>query len=206
MTGLDTLRDRIKDATPARRGRRRAWVEPVPEDFAYGTALAFDQTLTKTGWAVVVNNDFGLQVSAGGRLMPEPPEDLTGFEQTFAKAERMGLLIQRTLSLQRTQMVDVVVHEMPAVRGHRIESSLMAAREVRRSASQYGRPVAMVSRQHAYAVLVGHPHGDKAEGTARVNALVPAHRRNTRAWNQDVHDAVLLGLQWLHDKKQRDAS
>jgi hypothetical protein len=100
---------------------------------------------------------------------------------------------------------EAVVHEMPAVKGHRIESSLMAAREIRRHASQADLPVVMVSRQHAYAVLVGHPHTSKAEGTARVNVLIPPEQRTTKAWNQDVHDAVLLGLQWLHDEKQADS-
>lgn len=209
---MEALRERIKESSAGRkrRGRRRVFEAPTVEDFAYGWVLAFDQTLTKTGWALVCHNPPadatprpvvpGLSIAAGGLIRPEIPA-LRSFEETFAKAEAMGEALGRVID--EHQWVHAVVHEMPAVIGHRLESSLMAAREIRR-ANHGRRPVSMISRQQAYATLVGAPHTDKAHGTARVNVLIPREQRHTTHWNQDVHDAVLLGLQHLYNQKRAE--
>lgn len=209
---MDALRAKIKEqAKTKRRGRKKVWHAPTLEDFAHGTVLAFDQTLTKTGWSLVACDEWGLGVLAGGVAQRPPLAGLKGFEETYAKAEQMGRLIEAIVSQCKPISIfdselpppDAVVHEMPAVIGHRLESSLMAGREVRRVvAEKLDMPVTMISRQQAYATLVGAPSTEKAHGTARVNLLIPREQRRTTRWNQDVHDSVLLGLQWLYNKKR----
>jgi Holliday junction resolvasome RuvABC endonuclease subunit len=76
----------------------------------------------------------------------------------------------------------------------------MAAREIRRVAKSYGLPVVMINRQAAYALLTGDRHNQKRAMTRVVTRLVPAFMRETDRWTQDVHDAVGLGLTWLHGR------
>jgi hypothetical protein len=209
-SALEDLREKISEHK-GKRGRRRAFTEPTLDDFAYGAVLSFDQTLTKTGWSLVANEpgnsvtEPGLYIHAGGRLEAKAPAGLKGFEETFAKAAIMGEAIEEVV--KAWQGVEAIVHEMPAVMGYRTESSLMAAREVRRANDQHPIwpcPIVMISRQQAYANLVGAPSIDKVHGTSRVNLLIPRERRNTTRWNQDVHDSVLLGLQYLWAKKRSE--
>jgi Holliday junction resolvasome RuvABC endonuclease subunit len=198
------LRAKITDQVATKGGKvsKKAWVAPVLEDFAHGRVLALDQTLTKTGFSVVTRDHQGLHVLEGALLRTDHDPDLSGFELTFLKAERMGQHFD-ALMMMTASCVDVVVHEMPAVIGYRLESSLMAAREVRRAAFTYARgvPVVMVSNQTMRAMLnaPGERKEKKYVKTA-VEALIPTSRRITRHWNVDVCDSVGLALMHLYQK------
>lgn len=207
---METLRERIKEASAGKkRGRNKVWTEPQVEDFAQGWVLAFDQTLTKTGWVVLVNNRTdeyagkwlfpGLQIRAGGVLRPEKNESLRSFEETLAKAEAMANAIESVI--EHYSWVNAIVHEMPSVAGHRVESSLMAAREIRRI-NAGRRPVVMISRIAAYATLTGGGTFEKKHMTEAVNRLIPPENRTTERWTQDVHDAAGVALKYLYDKKR----
>jgi Holliday junction resolvasome RuvABC endonuclease subunit len=203
MASLDELRARVKEPKP---GKKKVWVAPYAFDFGFGRALAFDQTLTKTGWVLLGYDQAcdGLGIYAGGVLVPEVHYRLDGFERTFAKAEVLAEKIDRVVGrfAETEARPDVIVHEMPAVRGHRLESSLMAAREIRRVAKSYDIPVVMVNRQAAYALLTGDRHNQKRAMTRVVTRLVPAFMRETERWTQDVHDAAGLALTWLHGRER----
>lgn len=197
---LDSLRERIKQAEKPKRGKRKDFTPVEASELAYGSVLAFDQSLTKTGWVQMKNYPKGLRIYRGGVLFPHYERSLKGFEATFAKDISVDSQISRIISGASGQ-VEAVVHEMPAVMGYRLESSLMAAAAIRRAAAKNWLPVVMVSRQRAYSTFVGSAYAEKSEGTRAVNALFPAHRRETERWTQDVHDAVLLGLTYLYEKK-----
>lgn len=196
------LRAKIAEqvATKGKRKTKKQWVAPVPNDFGHGRVLAFDQTLTKTGYSVVIKNYRGMRITEGDVLVPEIPEGLSGFEETFAKAEKLGSLLTSTVSCFGPS-VDVIVHEMPAVAGYRIESSLLAAREVRRAASIYARgvPVVMISNQTMRTML--NPPEERYEKRfvkQAIESLISDHMRVHKRWTQDVCDSVGLALVYLH--------
>jgi hypothetical protein len=202
------LRERVR-ATVAAKGTRKpskkAWEPPTAEDFAHGTVLAFDQTVTKSGFAMVRSGHDGLWVVGGDLLVPKAGERLTGFEQTLVKAVAMHRAITLATILLGGS-VDAIVHEMPAVQGYRIESSLMAAMSVRIAAGESARgvPIFMVSNQSMRAIL-NHPderYEKKHVGIA-IDTLIPRERRTVKRWNQDVHDAVGLALAHLYQKAHK---
>lgn len=202
---MDTLEE-MRAATRAKgkdpRVTKKMWVQPEVEDFAYGGVLTFDQTLSKTGWAQVWNDpDDGLYIRVADVLLV-PAEVATGFEQTFLRAAEMGFLLDAVVEFWSDIPVDIV-HEMPSVHGKRIESSLMAAREIRRvNVEHHCRDIHMINRQAAYATIVGDRHAPKRVMKAAVERLIPESRRTVRRWNQDVTDSVGLALKHLYDKKQ----
>lgn len=204
VTAVDPL-ERMREQISRRRSpvRRKAWTAPSVDDFAYGSVLSFDQTLSKTGFAVVVHDSQGLRVTEGAVIRHKVPE--TGFEETYAKAILMEADIEAVVTFLGLG-VEEVVHEMPSVQGYRTESSLFAGYFVRRAVDRYARglPVVMVSKQATAALLVPPDRrtGGKAAVKAAVNVLIPAEQRTVKAWNQDVTDAVANGLYRLHQKKK----
>lgn len=195
---VEQMRASVRAKGKDPRVTKKVWVQPEAEDFAEGSVLAFDQTLTKTGWAVVTCAG-GIGVTSGGMLVPRIDTSLKSFEQTLAKAEELGLLLDDLVG--EFYWVDQVVHEMPAVHGHRTESSLMAAREVRRViAESLSKTVEAINRQAAYATIVGDRHAPKRVMKEAVERLAPT--RHVERWNQDVSDAAGLALKYLYDKKR----
>ena len=201
------LRAKIAEqvATKGKRKSKKVWVAPTLDDFAHGKVLALDQTLTKTGFSVVTRDYQGLHVLEGALIHPQWGSDLTAFELTFQKAMIMGQHFD-ALMMMTASCVDVIVHEMPAVRGFRLESSLMAAREVRRAAFQYARgvPVVMVPNQSMRALLNAPEERDEKKYVkVAVEALIPPQNRSHRHWNSDVHDSVGLAMTYLNQKGKK---
>lgn len=198
VSNLEHLRERIREADRPR-PRKKVWHEPTIDDFAFGVCLNFDQTLSKTGWSLLRSAD-GLTVADSGTL--GGIVEAQGFDGTFAKGLRVYYEMDELL-VSYGDSVDAIVHEMPSVHGFRTESSLLAAYALRLVADQRGLTdkVVMISRQRAFSNLVGPKEYLKKYVTEAVNALVPLARRQGDRWNQDVHDSVLLGLQWLHERK-----
>lgn len=188
-----------------RKPSKKVWTAPTEADFGHGTVLAFDQTVTKTGYAVVRHGHDGLHVLDGNLIVPKAGNHLLGFEQTLVKSVAMEQALNMVLMLVGGS-IDVVVHEMPAVTGYRIESSLLGAHAVRVATLNHARgvPVRSVSNQAMRAVLntPEERHEKKYVGIA-VNDLIPRERRTTQRWNQDVHDAVGLALTYLYQKAQK---
>lgn len=202
MSTAEDLLARVRDHTPTKRGKKKVFEQPESSDFGEGVVLAFDQTLTKTGWSLVVHHHGLLGVPDCG-VLEARPEGVTGFEETFAKDLLMEERIRRVVMQGSGYRLIAIVHEMPAVKGYRLESSLMAAAAIRRQVRRQvmNVPVVMINRQSAYAALVGAPADQKAKGTATVNRLLAYHRG--QRWTQDIHDAVLLGLKHLHTPEEK---
>lgn len=198
MTSVEQWRERVREHNKPR-PRRRVWHPPTLDDFAFGVCLNFDQTLSKTGWSLVRSAD-GLTVADSGTL--GGIVEAQGFDGTFVKGLRVFYEMDELL-LAYGEEVDVIVHEMPSVHGFRTESSLLAAYALRLAADQRDLTdkIVMISRQRAFANIVGPKEYLKKYVTEAVNDLVPPERRQGDRWNQDVHDSVLLGLQWLHERK-----
>lgn len=199
------LRERIAEHVAAKgvkKPSKKVWTAPVEADFGLGTVLAFDQTATKTGFAVVRHGHDGLYVLDGNLVETKAGEGLVGFEQTLRKSVAMEQALSRVVMLLGAS-VDAIVHEMPAVSGYRIESSLLGAHAVRMAALAHARgvPVRTISNQAMRAVLNAPEQRDEKRyvGIA-VDALIPRQQRTTKRWNQDVHDAVGLALTYLYQK------
>lgn len=203
----DLIRSRI---TTPKKGRRKVFVSPEPEDFKHGKVLCFDQTLSKTGWSLLHRDETGLSIPFTGLLLaPEP--DHRGFEQTLRKSISMKHQMEEVVGTMGLD-VDAIVHEMPAVVGYRTESSLCAAQALWSVCDDFNRngsfvkagPLVMISKQRAYRLLVGSKDtSSKTKVTETVNRLIdPERRKNVRRWNQDVHDATLLGLTHLYDPQE----
>lgn len=163
---------------------------PVRRFFREIKVLAFDQSLTNTGWAKV--DCYDQSVEATGMISPTAP-NLKSFELTFEKARQLEDAVVNLLDLYKYD-IDVVLVEMPAVVGYRTESSLIAAEKVFTACRLVGLPKpVIVSRQHAAAVVAGNGKADKKETSAAVDAMITA-RPDKCKWNEHIRDAVLLAL------------
>jgi len=189
------LREKIADSKKPKT-RKKAWEAPDLESFSYGSVLAFDQTLTNTGVAWVINDHEGLRALDCTTLVTKTTAK--GHEGSIQKGLMLDNLLWDLVDGVAGRNADVFVYEQPAVQGYRLESSLMAALMIRkRWPSAVG-----IYNQHAKAVML-HPdkRSEKRHVKEAVEALIPNFRR-TGVWNQHVHDAVMLGLTYLHDVKE----
>jgi Holliday junction resolvasome RuvABC endonuclease subunit len=202
-TVAQDLRAKIADQVATKgkmRTSKKVWTPPAPEDFAHGRVLAFDQALSKTGFSVVVSDYTGLSIIEGNVILPEDKPDISSFELTLHKAESMGRQFE-ALMLLLGSTIDVAVHEMSSVHGYRIESSLMAAREVRRAANNARVKVVMVQNQSMRAMLnPPHERSEKKYVKSAIEAMISEERRHPKRWTQDVADSVGLALTYLHQK------
>lgn len=202
-TQAQELRARIAEQVATkgvRKPSKKVWKPPALTDFAHGRVLAFDQTLTKTGFSVVVSDYEGLHITEGNVLRPSDRSDLSSFELTLHKAASLGSQLE-ALMMMLGGTVDLAIHEMPSVHGYRVESSLMAAREVRRAAGLARVKVAMVQNQSMRALLnPPEERGPKKYVKSAIESLIPQDRRHAKSWNQDVADSVGLALTYFHQQ------
>ena len=200
MDALEQMREQVRQrAAQAPKGRRKQWTAPTSDQFAHGSILAIDQTLTNCGFAMVTSSYKGLSVTSTGVIVTKT--DKKGFEETYDKADQLERLLPELL-IGAGVFATGIVMEMPAVAGYRTESSLMAGWLVRQAARQHARglKVHMVSNTAMKALLCapGQRH-EKKYVRAAVESLIPeANRRGLRRWNEHVHDAVALALTHLY--------
>jgi hypothetical protein len=200
---LAEMRATVREKAARRpKSRRTVWAPPDRSRFRSGMVLSIDQTLRHTGFALVGSDGNGwLGVHTGDCF--DIDSDEVGFEGTLDKADRLEQALNR-LMIGAAMWAQEIVHEIPAVRGYRLESSLMAAREVRRAAKAWapGLPVTAVSNQAMKALLLPpEKRLEKKYVREAVEALIPADQRDTKRWNEHVHDAVALGLTRLYVKE-----
>ncbi|MEV7675176.1 hypothetical protein [Streptomyces sp. NPDC088752] len=187
---------------------RKGWAPPAaPGDFAHTTVQAFDQALANTGMAVLRSNETGIHLLYTAVL--RPPADIQAIKSTegnFARADSLyaGICRHRT---GYASTVDTIVYERPPVTGMRVESILLAGREIHRVTN--GKAI-LVDNRHAKSVILGTAGSRKNPVTkAHVKEAVeqyvtpPLSQGKNMPWNEHVRDAVLLALAWLHDEKIR---
>jgi Holliday junction resolvasome RuvABC endonuclease subunit len=192
---------------PTARKSKKEWVAPVGEDFDSESVLAFDQTLTHTGWAILRTFEGHVRVMLTGMCTPRDEDGLTSLILTLWRASEIGDQVHQVLAAH-SRSVDAVVHEMPAVHGMRLESSLLAAREVQRCWREVGAATSLtpVYNQHMEKVLL-HPDDRQVDKKRHVKEAVLRYvdlsmlPKGSRL-NEHVYDAMALGLTHLYDRKR----
>jgi Holliday junction resolvasome RuvABC endonuclease subunit len=169
----------------------------------WGKIIAFDQSLSKTGYVVLSNrgNTFSTPefcFETTGMLTAK--DDLKGHEKALDRGMDLFWEIQ---DVCRAHRPDSVIFETPPVGGKmsRPESSLLAALTIRLAAiieNPFVKLI-MMSRQKAAKRWTGNANADKKVVRAALEALMEAHKieRPTGYWNEHVCDALSLGLLFM---------
>lgn len=181
--------------------RAPAWAAPVPADFRPVEVIAFDPSLTSAGWAFLrvsrrTETGTRLVLLSKGTLRVSTAQD--GYLGTYEKASRMKALIEETLWREIDwRRPPAIAWEAPAVRGHRLESSLIAGLQVYEASHRAG---TVISANHASSLLCGNPLHDKQEIAAAVLRYVPGS--DARTWNQHERDAAAIALAYSLDLEE----
>jgi Holliday junction resolvasome RuvABC endonuclease subunit len=181
---------------------------PLPIlDIRYrGRVLAFDQSLSNTGYVVLDTRGKNLELGpplflATGMLKAK--DDLKGHEKTLDRALDLFWEIQ---DVCREWRPDAVVFETPPAGGRmsRPESSLLAAHTLR-LAAVIENPfvkVVMMSRQKAAKRWTGNGNADKRVVRAALEEVLKVHsiRHVDGPRNEHVYDALSIGLLYMEGK------
>lgn len=156
-----------------------------------GRIGCFDQTLSKTGSGLLVVGNSIVPMATGMHLGDDGGEK--GHEGSLRRAADLFDQFSRLLAYLK---VDLVAHEMPPiatkVRGAG-ESSLCAAVALRCAAKSLGIPVHMVGSQRAKKRVTGNAKAEKKDVKLAIESLLP-EIINLKPWNQDVSDAIAVGI------------
>lgn len=199
MTPNDSLRAQLR----ARRSRPAPdqWHFPAVTEFlACQPVLAFDATLSHTGWLLLEVSSGRIHVLHRGII--NPVTERRSFLETWDKATYLRDALTGVYTTVAGIGRYVTAVEAPSVGGgHRTESSLIAGLQVFQS-----RPgVVPVHVAHISKLLLG-------DGQVRSEDRKPAIRRAvsqlipeaaSRRWNEHQRDAAAVGLTHLHDEQQR---
>lgn len=186
------------------RGKRPApppWQPPLVGTFRNRMPVrAWDATLGHCGWVIIERVDREVLVRDKGTIHIDT--ELTSYLGTWERARLLRAEV-RELMDSYPCLPDVV--ESPAVRGHRLESSLIAGMTIwLETVSPSGTGAAQVSRTHVFAVLTGNPRLKSAEGKKAVKAAVARYvpESATRKWDEHQRDALAAALTYLHDQNR----
>lgn len=169
-------------------------IDTDPALLARGTVLAFDATLTNTGFSVVSNSDeYGIEVLDAGCL--RPLSDCTSHEKSFDKGATLLRMLAPVMNDWRCK-VDHIVCERPAVAGHRIESALLASFAVHVAC---GGAEVLVSRTHVLSLLLGPGSHTKAQARATARCWIPDRGSPEHPFNEHIADAELAAVTHLFD-------
>lgn len=173
--------------------RTPQWAAPQPADFRPLEVLAFDPSLSATGWVMLrvsrlVPERRRITVVSKGTLRVRVAAN--GYLGTYEKASRMKAQVEETLWREIDwRYPAVIAWEAPAVRGHRLESSLIAGYLVYQASHGAG---LAVSANHASWQLTGDPSHGKDAIRQAVARYVPAAAG--RKWNEHERDALAIAL------------
>ena len=201
-----SLWDELREQLAASQAAPRAlWAEPEPEDFRPIRVIAFDPSLSSTGWVSLrvyrpLPEHTRIALLAKGTLRVRT--ELTGYLATYEKTSRMKALIEETLWREISyQCPPAIAWEAPAVHGHRLESSLLAGYCVYEASHRAGMAV---SANHASWRLTGDASHDKDMIKAAVARYVP--ESEGRLWNEHERDALAIALTVSLDAPEREWS
>lgn len=205
-----STQQRLVEAAEALKGKTKpkksTWKAPTPEALAEGKVLAFDQTFSKTGWALLDTTQGGCTVLTKGYIQEPPiPDESSRFRDILRRTDWMGERITEVVRdcLHVFGRVEVL-HEAPILHGNRVEASLLGAVKVWEACKTYhlGQPV-IIENRRMLTVLV--PPGERVNQTGKSHirrALEPFVDTSGRGWNEHNRDALALALTYLHDKKK----
>jgi Holliday junction resolvasome RuvABC endonuclease subunit len=198
-TDWSRLAERVRSMSAQLAGRvSEPWSPPDPDDFIEGVrVLAFDGSLSATGWACIERAGSLIRVDGHGTL--HITSELTGYRGTYEKASRLqGQMMEVVLEQQWLLSITgmrVIAWEAPPMHGRRTESTLIAGYLAYEISGGDGIPV---TANHASKVLAGNGNHDKREITLAVARYVPEVLN--RGWgDQNARDALAVGLTVLWD-------
>jgi hypothetical protein len=176
--------------------RVELWTPPEGTAFKPVKVLAFDPSLSATGWAhlrvswvyIAAEPEVRIRLIAKGTLRVRTAE--RGYRGTYDKASRMKALIEETCWRETDlRFPSLIAWEAPAVVGHRLEASLIAGFCVYEASNRAG---VAVSANHASYRLTGSPAHDKHA----IGAAVARYVAGTagRTWNHNERDALAIAL------------
>ena len=198
---MTTLWDELREQVAGQLDRRdEPWAPPELDDFRRCKVLAFDPSRSATGWVHLRVSRIGaahrISVLARGTLRIRTAE--TGYMATYERASRLRCLVDEVVwREQHYNWPSVIAWEAPAVRGHRLESSLIAGLQVYEASHRAG---TVISANHASSLLCGNPLHDKQEIAAAVLRYVPGS--DARTWNQHERDAAAIALAYSLDLEE----
>jgi hypothetical protein len=198
---MTTLWDELREQVAGQLDRRdEPWAPPELDDFRRCKVLAFDPSLSATGWVHLrvsrIEAAHRISVLARGTLRIRTAE--TGYMATYERASRLRCLVDEVVwREQHYNWPSVIAWEAPAVRGHRLESSLIAGLQVYEASHRAG---TVISANHASSLLCGNPLHDKQEIAAAVLRYVPGS--DARTWNQHERDAAAIALAYSLDLEE----
>jgi len=198
---MTTLWDELREQVAGQLDRRdEPWAPPELDDFRRCKVLAFDPSLSATGWVHLRVSRIGaahrISVLARGTLRIRTAE--TGYMATYERASRLRCLVDEVVwREQHYNWPSVIAWEAPAVRGHRLESSLIAGLQVYEASHRAG---TVISANHASSLLCGNPLHDKQEIAAAVLRYVSGS--DARTWNQHERDAAAIALAYSLDLEE----
>lgn len=161
--------------------------------------LAFDQSLTATGWVQVVSMPGFTTVTGAGKF--SAPEGANSIETQL----RRGVEVFE----QSVVRIDIaigqgysVIHESPpnpaAVKGGGV-GSLMAAQSVRNAAALMATSIEMLGAQPAKKLVCGSAKATKTEAHAALKeTCFPWIEGSERVTNEATRDALMIALLWLY--------
>lgn len=199
---MTTLWDELREQVAGQLDRRdEPWAPPELDDFRRCKVLAFDPSLSATGWVHLRVSRIGaahrISVLARGTLRIRTAE--TGYMATYERASRLRCLVDEVVwREQHYNWPSVIAWEAPAVRGHRLESSLIAGYLVYEASHRAG---LAVSANHASWQLTGSPLHDKRQIAAAVARYFPSAAGRT--WNEHERDAMAIALSVSLDAPER---
>ena len=200
----------MMDAHAARLRARRSAAEPewrfpsIGDFLHWRRVLAFDATLSHTGWACMEARPGGWLVISKGCI--NPATDKVSYLGTWDKAQQLNRELGDLEAWARC--AGAVVVEAPSVGGgSRTESSLIAGLVI---SMRWPDKTVAISATHVSAVLLGDARVRSAERKTRIAAAVarlyPEGGTAGRGWNEHVRDGFATGAVYLYDQKQKEAA
>lgn len=183
MSGLSKFRVDELDKTPRKPSRIQVNFE--------GLVLAFDQTLSSTGWCLMRSKGYIVEAVRTG--MCTTNAENKGSDQDLVRGELIFNQFQTVIENNEPMWI---VHEAPPVGGGKLsrpESSLLAALALRIAAAQYVTPLTMIHARKAKNRLTGNPGATKKEVREGVLWQLPTIT-DFKPLNEHVYDAAAIGL------------
>lgn len=204
MSLVDEARTQLQArAKPSAGTPASSWSFPDIYDDLLGRhkVLAFDGTLTNCGWVVMEVSKGKIAVLDKGTLKPRTHR--TGYHETWDKAGILERMLNQPHLVSYLRQADGIVAESPAVRGSRIESSLIAGLLVMLWCRDYA-DFCDVSATHVSKVLLGESRVLSAERKKRIReAVIRLYPDAATGWNEHERDALATGAVHLYDLKRR---